>query len=371
VNVDTEAAPDGTGKKHFSDRHERVTISGAAGWALAGGILLSATFVIAHVYRLQFLEPTVSLSRFELPSIRLPQETLARAARPGSFPLLRADPPSLSLSEAKAYKLGRGKFLVKGDPVIGVELGGQARAYPLRFLDFHELVNDTVGDVPIAIAWSPLSGTAAVFQRRVGGTRLELEPSGLLSNCVSLLADNASPPSLWSPVHGKAVAGPAAERGETLTRVPFVLMRWSDWSDAHPKTRVLQPAPELVKVYKTVPYRAYLGSDELRFPAAPLAPADAGAALGIKLLNKTPILAVTVQGQRLVYPMPLIAARAGADGLWKTTQNGQPLEFRYWPGNRSDNPPTAVVSGAAEAVLVLPSYWFAWHANYPDDVLAQ
>lgn len=363
-----ERAVDGDGEKHLSDRHRAITPGPAAWAAVAGGILIALAYVVSHLAWLETLERRpagVSTAGFVLAEVSLPQETLVEAARKGTFPLLPTAPPTLSLDEAKAFKLGRGKFLVVGDPVIGVVFGGQARAYPLRFMDFHEVVNDTVGDVPIAVVWSPLSGSAAVFARRVGGSRIELEPSGLLSNCSSLLVDRGDPPSLFSAVHAKAVAGPAAKDGMLLERLPFTVMRWADWQAAHPETRVLKPAPELVKAYKTSPYGKYLGSDDLKFPASPLPPGP--------LPKKTPVLAVTAGGQRLVYSLPFVAKQADTHGNpWKTTQGGVALEFRFWPGSRSDNPPTAVVTApGGEPVEVLPSFWFAWHAAHPDDALAQ
>ncbi len=367
-----EVTTPATGEKQFSARHQAVDL-GPAKWVLLGAFVLCVVSVAWHVKQVLELEPEdLTLAGFQLDTIQVPSDSLIQAARPGSFPIMPSDPPMLRPDEVAGFKLGRSKFIVRGDPVLGVVIGGHARAYPIRLLDFHEVINDTVNDVPIAVTWSPLSGSAAVFLRRVEGSRLELKPSGLLSNSSALLQDGNRPRSLWSQVLGRAVAGPAGAQGLKLERVPFKLIRWEDWHAEHPGSLVLMPAPEFTKVYKTSPYRAYLGSDTLRFPVAPLPPVDAGEAEGIKLRKKTPVLAVTAGGKRLVYPFPLVAKRAGESGLWETTQGGVPLQIRYWAGNRADNPTIAVVTApGGEPLEVLPSFWFAWYATHPGDELAR
>lgn len=163
------------------------------------------------------------------------------------------------------------KFLVDDDLVIGVVLEGQARAYPLRVLVQHEVANDSVGNVPIAVTYSPLCDAVVVFDRRVGGRTIELGMSGLLVNSNPLYFDrqpDAKQESLWSQLLGKAVAGPAA--GETLTRAPHALTTWRAWRAAHPETLVLAGESAYLKLYAKEPYGSYFASDVLRFPVAPL-----------------------------------------------------------------------------------------------------
>jgi hypothetical protein len=201
----------------------------------------------------------------------MPKDNLASLDTP---PLLRpAQVDSLNRAE-------RGKYLVPDDLVIGVALGGVARAYPLRVLDWHEVANDTLAGVPIAVAWHPLSGTAVVLDRRHRGRVVELAVSGLIWNSHHLLHDRppATPgetaeqasqhETLWLPAWAEAVAGPAA--GDTLAIIPAALVRWERWRAAHPETTVPDPALDRRQAYKRSPYGSYASSDVLRYPVAPL-----------------------------------------------------------------------------------------------------
>ncbi len=176
----------------------------------------------------------------------------------------------------------RGKYLVPDDLVIGVVRGGVPRAYPVRVLDWHEVANDTLGGVPIAVTWHPLSGSAVALDRRHRGQVVALAVSGLIWNSHHLLHDH--PPrtpgetraeasrheTLWLPLWAEAVAGPAA--GDTLAVVPSALVRWDTWRAAFPATTVPFPTLDMREAYKRSPYGSYASSDVLRYPVQPLPP---------------------------------------------------------------------------------------------------
>lgn len=166
----------------------------------------------------------------------------------------------------------RGKYLVTHDRVIGVAFGDEAKAYPLSILAQHEIVNDTVGGVPVAVTYNPLCDSAAVFDRRVGGETRNFGVSGLLFNSNLLMydrQDDLSRESLWSQVQRRAVTGPAAAEGTTLEVLPAALVHWEDWLREYPETLVLKRDPNLLKRYKRT-YNRYFSSDELFFPVEPL-----------------------------------------------------------------------------------------------------
>jgi len=201
----------------------------------------------------------------------MPKDNLASLDRPRLLRPAQVD----SLNRAE-----RGKYLVPDDLVIGVVLGGQARAYPVRVLDWHEVANDTLGGVPIAVTWHPLSGSAVVLDRDHRGRVLELSVSGLIWNSHHLLHDR--PPhlpgrageqsgameSLWLPLRAEAVAGPAV--GDTLAVIPSALVRWDRWREAYPGTTVPYPELAMRQAYKRSPYGSYASSDVLRYPVQPL-----------------------------------------------------------------------------------------------------
>ncbi|MCH8814987.1 MAG: DUF3179 domain-containing protein, partial [Chloroflexi bacterium] len=101
---------------------------------------------------------------------------------------------------------GASEWLVDREPVILLELGGSARAYPLQILISHEIVNDEFGGVPVAITYCPLCNSAIGFDRRVDGETLRFGVSGLLRNSDLVMWDDATT-SLWQQINGEAIVG--------------------------------------------------------------------------------------------------------------------------------------------------------------------
>jgi hypothetical protein len=214
---------------------------------------------------------------FDLGTALVPREKIVSSGLVVDGLAALVDPETIALSELRESETeGRGRYLVPNDKVIGVELGDEARAYPLRVLVWHEVVNDVVGGVPIAVTYNPLSNGIAVFDRRVGGETLTFGVSGLLYQSNLLMYDRRPGhlgESLWSQLQARAVAGPAADAGRTLTILPLALARWDDWSRAWPATRVLAPLPGEMEKYNRDAYGSYVNTEELRFPVDPLPPA--------------------------------------------------------------------------------------------------
>ena len=129
-------------------------------------------------------------------------------------------------------------------PVVGVERGGETRAYPLRILDWHEVVNDDFGG-PLLVTYCPLCGSAVVGVREVRGEETAFGVSGKLWRNDLVLYDEATD-SLWSQLLATAIQGPAT--GEALELVPSSLVTWGEWRESHPDTRVLLPPPGSVSV---------------------------------------------------------------------------------------------------------------------------
>lgn len=157
-------------------------------------------------------------------------------------------------------------FLAPGEPVVGLEIGGDARAYPLRILDWHELVNDRVGGVPVAISSCSLSGSALVFERHVGERVLHFDTSGLLERSNKLMLDRETR-TLWSQLTGRPVLGALAADDLALPAHPVVVSRFADWRARHPDTRVLSPQTGHQRSYRPGdPYGAYFASEHKLFP---------------------------------------------------------------------------------------------------------
>ena len=173
-------------------------------------------------------------------------------------------------------------YLRPDEPVYGVLLNGEARAYPLRIMDAHEMANDVLGGVPVAITHCPLCGSGVAYDRRApDGRTYTLRTSGLLFQSNKLMYD-AETRSLWHQFTGRPVIGPlvqtsAGTDGAWLTVLPMVLTTWEAWLTAHPKTSVLSLETGFGEGYSPgLPYLQYYTTADLLFPVSnrqPLLPA--------------------------------------------------------------------------------------------------
>lgn len=161
-------------------------------------------------------------------------------------------------------------YLLDDDLVFGLEINGDARAYPLRILGWHEMANDVVGGVPVALAYCTLCGAGIVFETGVEGreTPFVFGSSGLLYRSNKLMFDRETR-SLWNQFTGEPVGGPLAATGIRLPIRPVTITRWADWRARHPDSRVLSLETGYVRDYDPgVVYRDYFASPDLMFPTA-------------------------------------------------------------------------------------------------------
>jgi len=170
-----------------------------------------------------------------------------------------------ALTNPKVISVKNAQYMRDSDFVIGVKLRGRARAYPLRILVWHELVNDNLAGKPILVSYCPLCNSAVVFNRRVKKRTLEFGVSGLLWNSNILMYDRQSD-SLWSQIKMKAVTGSAARAKQRLEIVDSQMVRWGTWRRKHRKTTVLSRSSGYNRDYETGPYGDYFKNDRLFFP---------------------------------------------------------------------------------------------------------
>jgi hypothetical protein len=151
-------------------------------------------------------------------------------------------------------KAGAVRWLDDREPVLALDLSGQARAYPVQILVWHEIVNDTVGDMPVAVTYCPLCNSALAFDRRVAGRVVDFGTSGKLYNSDLVMYDRQTK-SLWVQFLGKAVAGRLT--GTKLRAYPVATVSWRDWRAAHPDGWVLSRDTGFSRGYGTNPYPGY------------------------------------------------------------------------------------------------------------------
>ena len=128
--------------------------------------------------------------------------------------------------------------LPDNEPVIGLVLNGDARAYPLRVLIWHEIVNDVVGGVPVAVTYAPLGNTALVFNRRLGDRVLEFGSTGKLRHSGLIMYDRSTE-SWWQQFSGEAIVGELT--GARFVMVPARLESFAGFRQRAPAGRVQVP----------------------------------------------------------------------------------------------------------------------------------
>lgn len=266
---------------------------------------------------------------YDLSNLLLPYDLVAATGR-GRYEIRPlTEPRTLTVEEVREVnEQMRGNLLVSADRVVGVVINGEARAYPLRTMNWHEVVNDTVGGVPIAVTYSPLSDSVVVFDRRIGEKTLLFRHSALLFNSNLLMQDweeddSLHQSSLFSQLQFRAVSGPFA--GEELAVLPMEVTTWGAWTEKFSQTRVIRGLEEYEqgKLYGKNPYGPYLHTGQLRFPVSPLPPgADRDSALRMQRV----VALADAEGRWSHWPATELAVLDGApvrvslDGEWPVFQ---------------------------------------------------
>jgi hypothetical protein len=155
------------------------------------------------------------------------------------------------------------KFLTDSDKILGLNINGDIRAYPLQIMVWHEIVNDFVGEIPVAVTYCPLCFTNQVFDRTINHTVLDFGTSGKLYNSNLVMYDRTSK-SLWSQALGEGIVGKYA--GVKLDRIPFDVAYWKDWKKLYPESKVMSTDTGSIRPYGADPYGDYYTNPEILFP---------------------------------------------------------------------------------------------------------
>lgn len=165
-----------------------------------------------------------------------------------------------SIDNPKFVSVASYQKLSNTEPVVGFEINGVARAYPLRILTWHEIVNDVIAGIPIAVTYCPLCNAAIVFDRRIDGQQLEFGTSGKLRNSDLIMYDRQTH-SWWQQFTGEAIAG--ALTGKELKMLPARLEAFGRFIVRNPQGKVLVPNNPTLRPYGRNPYGGY---DTSAFP---------------------------------------------------------------------------------------------------------
>lgn len=271
-------------------------------------------------------------------------------------------------------------YMVDDDLVFGVEINGDARAYPLRIMGWHEMFNETIGGVPVALAYCTLCGAGILFETQVEGRTkpFVFGSSGFLYRSNKLMFDRQTD-SLWNQFTGEPVSGSLRNKGIKLKIRPVAITSWKQWRTDNPNTKILAVETGHARDYSSgVVYNDYFSSPDLMFPVVVRNETE--------LKRKEYVFGIREFGAAKAWPITafteiaVINDRIGSKNI-VLVGNAQTRTVRaYERGETSFNPlgddgvlsdkdgnwqitETALVSQSGTKLARVPghiSYWFAW-----------
>ncbi|MGE3960770.1 MAG: DUF3179 domain-containing protein [Dehalococcoidia bacterium] len=347
--------------------------------------------------------------------------SILKDGRPAAIPVEQlvwsgANPDAVTPLDEPPFVAGSSdaaRYLAPDEPVFGVYVNGEARAYPLRIMDVHEIANDVIGGMPVTLAYCTLTGSAALYDRRApDGRTYSFSTSGLVYESNRLMYDRETE-SLWSPLSGRPVVGELVAAAGTgvapwLDAYPVVTTRWDDWLARHPDTLVLDIDTGLGRSYYLgFPHLEYFASGNTAFPVS---------SLDTRQLTKSWVYGLLVGDTAKAYPLRavlregvvndrvrdqdvVLVGEGSGRGIRVNGEMAMYGEMRYFAGGavRAYARPEGVtfVRGLAGAVLdqdgrawtvtedalVSPegetaarlfgrlTYWFGWSGEYPSTAI--
>ncbi len=310
-----------------------------------------------------------------------------------------------AIDEPKFVKPATVDWLAPNEPVIALELDSERRAYPVQVLIWHEIVNDTVGGMPVSVTYCPLCNTALAYDRRIDDRLVTFGTSGLLYKSALVMYDRQTE-SLWSQLESRAVAGELA--GTELDRIPVQTITWSQWKSQSPDGYVLSRDTGHVRDYGTNPYTGYDNPDGDPFlfdgevdPRLPpmtrvlgVGEGDDAAALELDKLADVGATHLTVDGTPAVaFAVPGLASAldaanvadgyaTAATGVFDTRITGRQLTFEPTSDGQFRDLETqsiwTLTGQAVDGTLAgeqlrrvdhLDTFWFAWAAGEPETTI--
>jgi hypothetical protein len=238
-------------------------------------------------------------------------------------------------------------FLEDGDRVIAMVVNGKKKAYPIKILNWHEIVNDRIGGRHVVVTFCPLCGTGMVFDANAAGRRLNFGVSGLLYQSDVLLYDRQTE-SLWSQIKQEAVTGKLT--GTRLQLLPSTQTTWGAWREQHPDTFVLSTQTGYSRDYERDPYEDYYTSRKVMFQVGKLNP---------RYHPKEQVIGVELDGLTKAYPFSELAR---VKSPFKDTIGKKTVTVTF-----DSNSQTATIKDAAGNELPsVVGFWFAWYVFHKD-----
>ncbi|MGH6924821.1 MAG: DUF3179 domain-containing protein [Propylenella sp.] len=291
-----------------------------------------------------------------------------------------------ALNHPRMLPADEATYLDDADLLFGISINGDARAYPLRILDWHEMLNDTIGGIDVSLAYCTLCGSGILFETKIDrfDKPLIFGSSGFLYRSNKLMYDTRTN-SLWNQFTGRPVVGRLVGSGIELKTRPVVITSWGEWRREHPDTTVTDIETGFERDYSSgAAYADYFASPDLMFPTI----VDQS-----ELKQKDYVFALRSSEIEKAWPLGLfeggavINDRAGAldlvlvgDAATRTVrayrsegfsfEKGASLsELRAADGSTWRVTEDALVGPDGRTLGRLPghiAYWFAWSGHFGD-----
>ncbi|MBL1321816.1 MAG: DUF3179 domain-containing protein [Methylophaga sp.] len=252
-----------------------------------------------------------------------------------------------SLDKPKFVSADEVDFLNPTDRILGMNYQGIVKAYPIKILNFHEIVNDDFNGQPVAITFCPLCGSGIAYLTNINGKKHSFGVSGLLYNSDVLLYDRETN-SLWSQIMSTAISGPLL--GHQLEMVTLSHTSWQDWQQRYPESLVLSINTGFSRDYSTNPYQGYDLDNSIWFPVATQDDSHPAKAL---------IIGIKIEGEFKAYPFSELEKSSS-----ELSDNfaGKDLIIRYNKQHQS----ASISDKGGNELPAVTTFWFAWYAFHPE-----
>ncbi len=290
------------------------------------------------------------------------------------------------LRNPEMISVQQASYLQDDNIVFGIEVNGEARAYPKRILAWHEMFTDTVQGIPLAGVYCTLCGTVILYKTTVNGVKHRMGTSGFLYRSNKLMYDQATQ-SLWSTLEGKPVVGPLVGKDIQMDYLSVVTTTWGEWRKKHPETSVLSLNTGHRRDYgEGVAYKSYFADDQLMFNVQrndnrlknkesilaiklPEFPEET-VAISTRFLKKNKVYHLEVGSKNLI----VLTDKSGANRVFeahdtrfkklKSSTTVEDSAGMTW--TIKENQLLAADGTAYERIHTFNAFWFGWQAAYPD-----
>lgn len=313
-----------------------------------------------------------------------------------------------AIDDPKFERVAEIDWLAPNEPVLSLTVADETRAYPLQVMAWHEIVNDTIDGVPVAVTFCPLCNSGVAFERRVGGRLLDFGTSGLLYVDNLVMYDRQTE-SLWPQLTGQASVGVLT--GTQLNAIPMGVVGWKQFREAHPEALVLTRDTGFVRRYGSNPYvwrdddphgdlfADPPGGTDGRLPVKErvVGITEGGQSVAVRRSRviERQVVELTVGGRDLVvWHQPGQASALDADrfydgeevgsvGVFRPLLDGRRLTFAVRAGRLVDEQTGStwnvmgeatsgdLKGGRLPAVVHVDTFWFAWVGFRPDTGLIE